>query len=305
MPEPLWQSWSHKGRTIASAILKIPIEGVLPTTNHLEAFNGLLKRKYIPRWQRSGSRLRFDFLIHILITKILSDIFASRLSHKSYLHWVAEHFADHTGGVNLVENRELGVSKMVKRQAGCWWEPNQRRDTESRLLLQYGHLHSVCQTVSDGQYEATCLSAQTNATSTPVLQYELVLHRSGYGSCTCQDFSNRGGACKHLRALRLLIDDWVQRQLIYPFHYPTTESAASQLAYTSHTSKPNTANPADIPPSFNTTVPSMLTSVLTLCQISGENLTSEGDQAQKRSGRDSVESMSSGGGGNWLGVRGR
>ena len=48
MPIPLWQSWLHKGRTIASAILKIPIEGILPTTNHLEAFNGLLKRKYIP-----------------------------------------------------------------------------------------------------------------------------------------------------------------------------------------------------------------------------------------------------------------
>ena len=51
MPIPLWKSWSHKGHTIASTILKIPIEGVLPTTNHIEAFNGLLKCKYIPRWQ--------------------------------------------------------------------------------------------------------------------------------------------------------------------------------------------------------------------------------------------------------------
>ena len=88
MPEPLWQSWSHKGCTIASAILKIPIEGLLPTTNHLEAFNSLLKCKYIPRWQRSGSHLCFDFLIHILITKILPDIFASWLSHQiTYSGW--------------------------------------------------------------------------------------------------------------------------------------------------------------------------------------------------------------------------
>ena len=47
MPELLWQSWSHKRHTIASTILKIPIEGVPPTTYHLEAFNELLKHKHI------------------------------------------------------------------------------------------------------------------------------------------------------------------------------------------------------------------------------------------------------------------
>jgi hypothetical protein len=76
MPEPLWQSWSHKGHIVAAMILKIPVQGVLPTTNHLEAFNGLLKRKYIPQWQRSGSRLRFDFLVHVLICNILPEIFS-------------------------------------------------------------------------------------------------------------------------------------------------------------------------------------------------------------------------------------
>lgn len=285
MPEPLWQSWSHKGRTIASMILKIPIEGVLPTTNHLEAFNGLLKRKYIPRWQQSGSCLRFDFLIHIFITKIIPDIFASRLSHQNYLQWVAERFADHTGGVNLVGNQKLGTSKMVKRL--CWWDLDQWRDVDSRWLLQYGHLHSVRQTVSDSQYKATCFSAQTKATGAQRLQYELVLHCLGHGSCTCLDFSNRGGACKHLRALRLLIDDWVQRQLIRPFYYPSSQSAASQLAYTPQS---NITNPTNIPPSFDNAIPSMLTSVLALRQLSGTNLPSEG---WDRPGQDGMLSSSS------------
>ena len=124
MPEPLWQSWSHKGCTIASTILKIPIEGVLPTTNHLEAFNRLLKHKYIPRWQQSRSCLCFNFLIHIFITEIIPDIFASWLSHQNYLQWVAKHFADHTGGLNLVGNQKLGTSKMVKQL--CWWDLDQR-----------------------------------------------------------------------------------------------------------------------------------------------------------------------------------
>ena len=272
MPEPLWQSWSHKGRIITSTILKIPIEGVLPTTNHLEAFNGLLKHKYIPWWQRSGSRLCFDFLIHILITKILPDIFASRLSHQNYLHWVAECFSDHTGGVNLVEIKKLEAENTVKRQVMCWWEPDKQRDADSRLLLKHGHLHSVHQTVSDCQYEATCLSAQMKPTGVPRLQYELILHRSGHGSCTCQDFSNRGGACKHLRALRLLVDNWAARQLIHPFHYPSSQSAASQLV--SPTSQPGSKS-AEIPPSSNNSIPSMLTNILALRQLSGKNIQSE------------------------------
>ncbi|CAK5263805.1 unnamed protein product [Mycena citricolor] len=44
MPNSMWQSWSQYGRVIASRLLNVPMDGVLPTTNHLEAFNGLLKR---------------------------------------------------------------------------------------------------------------------------------------------------------------------------------------------------------------------------------------------------------------------
>jgi hypothetical protein len=145
-------------------------------------------------------------------------------------------------------------------------------------------IHSVQQTASDCQYEATCFSAQTTATGTQRLQYKLVLHHSGHGSCTCQDFSIRGGACKHLRALWLLVDNWVERELIHPFHYLSSQSEASQLAHTSHMSQSKITHHTNIPPSFNNAVPSMLTSVLALCQLSGENLPSEGNQDQDRSG---------------------
>ena len=90
MPESLWQSWYQQGHSVASSILKIPIEGVLPTTNHLESFNSVLKQKHIPRWQCSGSCLCFDFLIQILINNILPDIFATHISIKAYQAWFME-----------------------------------------------------------------------------------------------------------------------------------------------------------------------------------------------------------------------
>ena len=89
MPEALWQGWSQKGHVVAAMLLNIPIEGVLSTTNHLESFNCLLKRQYIPHWQRSGAWLRFDFLIHILITKILPEIFAVQRSQQLYSTWLS------------------------------------------------------------------------------------------------------------------------------------------------------------------------------------------------------------------------
>ncbi|KAE9389767.1 hypothetical protein BT96DRAFT_834462, partial [Gymnopus androsaceus JB14] len=43
----LWQSWSEWGRIAAAAAIGIPVDGIIPTTNHLESFNAILKRKYI------------------------------------------------------------------------------------------------------------------------------------------------------------------------------------------------------------------------------------------------------------------
>jgi hypothetical protein len=57
IPISLWHGWSQKGQIEASHILKILVEGVIPTTNHLEAFNGVLKWKYIHWWQHAGKCL--------------------------------------------------------------------------------------------------------------------------------------------------------------------------------------------------------------------------------------------------------
>jgi len=59
LDETLWFSWSQHGQNIAASQLKQPVEGVIPTTNHLKFFNAILKQKYITQWQNAGNWLRF------------------------------------------------------------------------------------------------------------------------------------------------------------------------------------------------------------------------------------------------------
>jgi hypothetical protein len=92
MSESLWYGWSQGGCIHASQLLGIPIEGVIPTTNHLEAFNCVLKCKHIFHWQCAGKRLWFDLFIPLLITQIIAVIFNQRIQHQGYITWLSSHF---------------------------------------------------------------------------------------------------------------------------------------------------------------------------------------------------------------------
>lgn len=99
----LWQSWSEWGRLTAAAAIKIPVEGIIPTTNHLESFNAVLKRKYIQQHVHSGHRLRFDILIFLLITQILPQIYNHRRLIQEHRRFLNERFSAAAGGQNLLE----------------------------------------------------------------------------------------------------------------------------------------------------------------------------------------------------------
>jgi hypothetical protein len=43
MSLPMWRSWSGWGRLAATAEMNVSVQGVIPTTNHLESFNAILK----------------------------------------------------------------------------------------------------------------------------------------------------------------------------------------------------------------------------------------------------------------------
>ena len=138
MPEALWQGWSLKGRTVAALCLNIPVEGVLPMTNHLESFNCLLKRKYIPCWQRSGARLRFDFLIHILVSKILPEVFSLRRSQQLYSTWLSARF--HTEGSKSSKNQVNGGNKMTTMY---WYGSDERRDNEAYTIFSLRRVYNI------------------------------------------------------------------------------------------------------------------------------------------------------------------
>ena len=84
MPPSLWHSWSQKGQIQVSVILNIPIKGVIPTTNHLESFNRLLKQKHIHHWQHAGKHLQLDLFVFLLITQILPNIFHHHSAEREY-----------------------------------------------------------------------------------------------------------------------------------------------------------------------------------------------------------------------------
>ncbi|KAJ3925474.1 MAG: hypothetical protein NXY57DRAFT_880635, partial [Lentinula lateritia] len=204
MARPLWESWSECGRIAAAACIGVSVEGIIPTTNHLESFNVVLKRKYIQQYLRSGHRLRFDILILLLITQILPQIFCRRNAHRKYSTWVTSRFHPSSGGQDLL---------LVQQRH----HDNQKEN--ARQLRSVCCLYSITTSNVDGlAYASLC-----NPSSGGPTPYVISIHTSGRALCTCLDFYHNGKACKHLRALRILVDGWVTQGLVQAhFHYPTT-----------------------------------------------------------------------------------
>jgi hypothetical protein len=61
-------------------------------------------------------------------------------------------------------------------------------------------------------------------------RYYMTIHPSGSATCTCMDWLKRGGACKHLRAFRYLIDTWSSNgQLQYTCRFPQSRDEALKI----------------------------------------------------------------------------
>ncbi|KAJ3893424.1 hypothetical protein GG344DRAFT_87175 [Lentinula edodes] len=225
MARPLWESWSECGRIAAAARIGVAVEGIIPTTNHLESFNAVLKRKYIQRYLRSGHRLRFDILILLLITQILPQIFRRRNAQRQF------HASSGGQDLLLVQQKHHDDQKEYTRQlrSVCWWPMDEVRHGYACELLRRQSLHSITvQSNPDGlAYIAHC-----NPSSGGPTPYLISLHTSGY-------FYHNGKACKHLRALRILIDDGVkQGHIVANFHYPSSLEDAQALRQNAHKTSP-------------------------------------------------------------------
>ncbi|KAL0956114.1 hypothetical protein HGRIS_002282 [Hohenbuehelia grisea] len=227
MPISLWQSWSQCGRLSAAAALNIPVEA---TTNHLEAFNFILKRKHLQEWLHSGHRLRFESLINFLICEILPGIFANRQAKADYARWLVERFRPFAGGVDLI-----AASSARRAEGGgeiklVWWSPDTNRDRQALEIIGRKLLGNIYRGTDNISLVATCISSAAQVSDPACQRYLVSLSPSGLGSCSCFDFTRQGGACKHMRALRSVIDGWVQAQQLHPFHFPTSLNEARMLA---------------------------------------------------------------------------
>lgn len=70
-----WLSWSKAGVIEAARRLGIPVNKVPRTTNHLESWNGHLKKKWYMAYHRSGRLPRIDTWVLITITKVMPEFF--------------------------------------------------------------------------------------------------------------------------------------------------------------------------------------------------------------------------------------
>ena len=89
----LWESWSRYALRTAASILKRPVEGVIPTTNHLESFNNSLKNTHLPQYAHGKARLRLDVFVLFLINGILPDMHTQRYIQEQYALWRKQRFS--------------------------------------------------------------------------------------------------------------------------------------------------------------------------------------------------------------------
>lgn len=227
MPKPLWDGWSTEGRTHAAEILGVDISSVLSTTNHLESFNGVLKRKHIAQWQRSGQRLRFDVLVFRLILYVLPNVYAQSRLRRSFETWKEQRFSGAASTQGVSRQTRQGDPTLKERSPTiAWYAPDSVRDGLAQDFVRLGHI-VVFNGARPFEIWATCATTGADISVPDHPRYWLSAHPSGHGTCTCADWLNRGGACKHLRALRISILSLVEGGGIqHPFHFPLSEPDA-------------------------------------------------------------------------------
>jgi hypothetical protein len=196
----------------------------------LESFNGILKHKYIARWQRGGKRVRFNFLILLLVTQIILSIFQQRAAKIAYKNWLSQRFKSNAAGIDLTEphmTETIHSESSSQRTPVAWWPEvfAKKYKDEAEYIYKNGRITRIYWL--DGYTLAGQISSSSADIQQPDhLQYTVNISLLGWATCQCQSFQKGGRACKHLHALRLLIPSL---NCPYSFRYPTTELEATKI----------------------------------------------------------------------------
>ncbi|KIP05535.1 hypothetical protein PHLGIDRAFT_119764 [Phlebiopsis gigantea 11061_1 CR5-6] len=227
MQDDLWKGWSMCARHAVAKHMNITVDQVLTTTNHLESLNKTLKWKYLPQWQHSGYRLRFDVLLYHLCVTILPHEYAKLRMFSGYEAWLAVRFPQVISTAARKSNGKSVPPPSSSTASQAWYSPDSKRDQEAKIILQR---HLITPIPAGRFYElwATCRSSRD-----PTLTYHLTIHPSGSATCSCPDWIHRSGACKHLRAFREVVQGWMQsKSLTHPYIFPGTAKEAEAVEAT-------------------------------------------------------------------------
>ncbi|KIJ38649.1 hypothetical protein M422DRAFT_258767 [Sphaerobolus stellatus SS14] len=223
LTEELWKSWSDFGRHTAAQLLAVDFNGVIPTTNHLESFNGLLKRKHLNRWQRGGRQLRADILMHVLIMKVLPSIFEQRCYEQQEESRFNDKIRNLPGGGRLINAANSPTSSSMVPVA--YFCPDECRDAAAQALVQHKQI-GVPEHLPEGLI-FICFSAFATEYEAEAQSYRIWLGYNGVTACSCPGFEHRMVACKHMRAALLKVESLRQSGIAVPtLPIPKTESEA-------------------------------------------------------------------------------
>lgn len=176
MREAFWRSWSDFGRQTAARILQCPLDGVLRTTNHLESFNGVLKRKYLRGWQNGNRRLRLDILVRILIMQVLPSIFRQRALEKREFERMGKRLISVAGGDKLLRQSNTRPSARPL----LYLVPDEARDADAAKLLKKKQI-SAPELVEE-VLKFTCYSSLAIQLEESSVEYKIVIALDGFGA---------------------------------------------------------------------------------------------------------------------------
>ncbi|KAI0090066.1 hypothetical protein BDY19DRAFT_1035947 [Irpex rosettiformis] len=192
-------SWSRAGRLQAASRLKRAVNEILPTTNHLEAFNGVLKRKHLHRYQNGGRRLRVDILVHVLILHALPSIFQQRMVEDLEIRRQETLLKTLPGGEAIVDGRKRISDAPISLPPIAYWDEDDLRDHAAAELVTNNQISTPVASDSSDMFTFTCYSSLTTVQDQNPTLYTIAIGKETT-TCSCPDFRRRGGACKHIRA---------------------------------------------------------------------------------------------------------
>ncbi|KAL0567440.1 hypothetical protein V5O48_014556, partial [Marasmius crinis-equi] len=142
-------------------------------------------------------------------------------------------------GGDALLNRQLEASKHAKTFIPyAYLTPNLERDGAAHRLLENSQI-SVPEMDLSGQWLAfTCYSSLAVSTESNPIQYSIQLAFDSHGSCTCLDWMQQGGACKHIHAGLLKISKLNEskafriRTITLPTSLAAAQALHAQIQYT-------------------------------------------------------------------------